>query len=65
MDTQYGKVHCTMTGTPRANRPVILTFHDIGLNRKSQLLDPAVCVLHIKTLYVSGRRLKTKAKNGA
>uniref|UniRef100_A0A672G3S7 N-myc downstream regulated 1b n=1 Tax=Salarias fasciatus TaxID=181472 RepID=A0A672G3S7_SALFA len=31
----YGKVHCIMTGTPRANRPAILTFHDVGLNHKS------------------------------
>ncbi|XP_061674758.1 protein NDRG1-like [Syngnathoides biaculeatus] len=35
VDTQYGKVHCVMTGTPRANRPVILTYHDVGLNHKS------------------------------
>nr|XP_057939528.1 protein NDRG1-like [Doryrhamphus excisus] len=35
VDTQYGKVHCIMTGTPKANRPVILTFHDVGLNHKS------------------------------
>ncbi|KAM7382649.1 hypothetical protein PAMP_002371 [Pampus punctatissimus] len=35
IDTQYGKVHCIMTGTPRANRPVILTYHDVGLNHKS------------------------------
>ncbi|XP_070691098.1 protein NDRG1-like [Pempheris klunzingeri] len=35
VETQYGDVHCTVTGTLRANRPVILTFHDIGLNHKS------------------------------
>ncbi|XP_061633602.1 protein NDRG1-like isoform X1 [Phyllopteryx taeniolatus] len=35
VDTQYGKVHCIMMGTPRANRPVILTYHDVGLNHKS------------------------------
>uniref|UniRef100_A0A672GLZ9 N-myc downstream regulated 1b n=1 Tax=Salarias fasciatus TaxID=181472 RepID=A0A672GLZ9_SALFA len=35
VETQYGKVHCIMTGTPRANRPAILTFHDVGLNHKS------------------------------
>ncbi|KAG8010206.1 Protein NDRG1-A [Nibea albiflora] len=35
VETQYGTLHCVMTGTPKANRPVILTFHDIGLNHKS------------------------------
>ncbi|KAM9309009.1 protein NDRG1-like [Pholidichthys leucotaenia] len=35
IETQYGNVHCIMTGTPRANRPVILTFHDVGLNYKT------------------------------
>ncbi|XP_059196138.1 protein NDRG1-like [Centropristis striata] len=35
VETQYGNVHCIMTGTLKANRPVILTFHDIGLNHKS------------------------------
>ncbi|XP_068179578.1 protein NDRG1-like [Antennarius striatus] len=35
VETPFGNVHCLMTGTPRANRPVILTFHDVGLNHKS------------------------------
>ncbi|XP_029360058.1 protein NDRG1-like [Echeneis naucrates] len=35
VETQFGNVHCIMTGTPRANRPVILTFHDVGLNHKT------------------------------
>nr|XP_033495874.1 protein NDRG1-like [Epinephelus lanceolatus] len=35
VETQYGNLHCIMTGTLRANRPVILTFHDVGLNHKS------------------------------
>ncbi|XP_015236249.1 PREDICTED: protein NDRG1-like [Cyprinodon variegatus] len=35
VETQYGDIHCIMTGTRKANRPVILTFHDVGLNHKS------------------------------
>ncbi|KAM4735205.1 protein NDRG1-like [Anableps anableps] len=35
VETQYGDIHCILTGTPKANRPVILTFHDVGLNHKS------------------------------
>ncbi|XP_029307057.1 protein NDRG1-like [Cottoperca gobio] len=35
IETYYGNVHCIMTGTPRANLPAILTFHDVGLNHKS------------------------------
>ncbi|KAF7227488.1 protein NDRG1 [Nothobranchius furzeri] len=35
VETQFGDVHCVMMGTVKANRPVILTFPDVGLNHKS------------------------------
>lgn len=34
VETPYGRMRCTMKGVPKADRPIILTMHDIGLNRK-------------------------------
>lgn len=35
VETAYGVLHVTVRGSPKANKPVILTYHDMGLNHKS------------------------------
>lgn len=42
METPFGRIRCTMKGVPKAERPIILTMHDIGLNRKPRPPLPSV-----------------------
>lgn len=34
VETAHGVLHVTMRGAAKGNRPTILTYHDIGLNRE-------------------------------
>ncbi|MGH0124496.1 UNVERIFIED_CONTAM: hypothetical protein FKN15_077181 [Acipenser sinensis] len=47
IETPHGVLHVTMRGTPKGNKPVILTYHDIGLNREYQPTTYCFCPLDI------------------
>lgn len=34
VETAHGVLHVTMRGVAKGNRPTILTYHDVGLNRE-------------------------------
>lgn len=38
IETPYGLLHVVIRGSPKGNRPAILTYHDVGLNRECALL---------------------------
>lgn len=57
IETPHGVLHVTMRGVPKGNRPVILTYHDIGLNRESAKKtiintqhDGKLLIFHLNTL---------------
>lgn len=34
IETPYGMLHVVIRGAPKGNKPAILTYHDVGLNRE-------------------------------
>lgn len=42
IETPYGLLHVVIRGSPKGNRPAILTYHDVGLNRECWSLGHGV-----------------------
>ncbi|MEQ2157917.1 hypothetical protein GOODEAATRI_006774 [Goodea atripinnis] len=34
VETPHGMIHVVIRGAPKGNKPAILTYHDVGLNRE-------------------------------
>lgn len=34
VETPYGMLHVVIRGAPKGNKPAIITYHDVGLNRE-------------------------------
>lgn len=50
IETPYGMLHVVIRGAPKGNKPAILTYHDVGLNREYPLKP--LCVYMYKCVYV-------------
>lgn len=37
VETPYGMLHVVIRGAPKGNKPAIITYHDVGLNREYPL----------------------------
>uniref|UniRef100_A0ACB8EBD6 Protein ndrg4 n=1 Tax=Sphaerodactylus townsendi TaxID=933632 RepID=A0ACB8EBD6_9SAUR len=42
IETPYGLLHVVIRGSPKGNRPALLTYHDVGLNRERFLPAPSI-----------------------
>lgn len=47
IETPYGLLHVVIRGSPKGNRPAILTYHDVGLNRKCP--QPHLAFSHLES----------------
>lgn len=44
IETPYGMLHVVIRGAPKGNKPAILTYHDVGLNREYPRKKMCDCV---------------------
>ncbi|XP_066515049.1 protein NDRG4, partial [Hoplias malabaricus] len=62
IDTPYGMLHVVIRGAPKGNKPAILTYHDVGLNRKYTCVCVCVCVciVHICSYVINSEHIITQ-----